>query len=113
MSTPQNTISLLDAETRTAEWRIQNPGKVKAFLIPIESLTGVLAQKPDKVRAYLGIKTNFDGSQEEQLIFVGADKKGSIYVDQLPPVQGDNGNHIFDLTTPCPSDCDPNSSLNS
>ena len=113
MNPPNDTISLQEAQDWTAEWRLQNPGKVKAFLIPIDDLTGVLKEKPDKVRAYLGIKTNLDGSTEEKLILVAADKNGNIYEDQLPPAQGDNGNYIFDLTTPCPSACDPTSSLNS
>ncbi|MEP2935261.1 MAG: hypothetical protein ABJM06_06060 [Gilvibacter sp.] len=113
MSTPNDTVSLQDAETWTAEWRKQNPGNVKAFLIPTDDLTGVLAENPDKVRAYIGIKLNGDGTQEAKLLIVAADRVGSIYEDQLPPQQGDNGNYIFDFTSPCPTDCDPNSSLNS
>lgn len=113
MSSPINTIPLSTAEQWTAEWRLQNPGKVKAFLIPVVDLQEVLNERPDMVRAYLGIQVNPDGSQEDKLVLVGADKDGSIYKDMLPPHQGSNGNYIYDFTVPCPVECDPTSSLNS
>ena len=114
MNTPKNIISLPEAEAWTAEWRKQNPGKVKAFLIPTEDLQEVLNERPDKVRAYLGIEINpNDGSQTDKLVLVGTRLDGSIYKDMLPPLQGSNGNYIYDFTLPCPIECDPTSPLNS
>ena len=67
MSTPNDTISLDDAIDWTTNWRTQNPNSVKAFLIPNDDLTGVLAENPDAVRAYLAI----DDNGEKKLVIVG------------------------------------------
>ena len=116
MSTPNDTVSLEDATTWCENWRNANPNKVKAFLIPTDDLSGVLAENPDKVRAYLAIKDKPDGSQETKLVFVGAERQANgDYKDMLPNPAGqrDNGQYIFDLTEPCPIYCDPTSQLNS
>ena len=117
MSTPpSDTVSLSDATTWCENWRNANPNLVKAFLIPTDDLTGVLAENPDKVRAYLAIKIKQDGSQEPKLIIVGTERQANgDYKDMLPAAPGsrDNGQYIFDFTTPCPLDCDPTSPLNS
>lgn len=110
MSTPNDTISLPDAEAWTANWRSTYPNMVKAFRIPTDDLTGVLAENPDAVRAYLAI----DDSGERKLVIVGCERQADgTYKDMLPNAKGDNGNYVFDFTSPCPTDCDPNSSLNS
>ena len=110
MSTPNDTISLSDAITWTTNWRSQNPNAVKAFLIPKDDLTGVLAENPDAVRAYLAI----DDNGQEKLVIVGCTHQiDGTYKDKLPnPRGGDNGNYIFDFTMPCPPVCDPSSQLN-
>lgn len=110
MSTPNDTISLDDANAWTAKWRTQNPNAVRAFLIPKDDLTGVLLENPDAVRAYLAI----DDNGQEKLVIVGCThEKDGTYKDKLPPKDGgDNGNYIFDFTMPCPPVCDPTSSLN-
>lgn len=110
MSTPNDTITLAQAIAWTTTWRTQNPNAVKAFLIPKDDLTGVLNESPDAVRAYLAV----DDQGEQKLVIVGTElQKDGTYKDMLPSVTGDNGNYIFDFTSPCPTDCDPTSSLNS
>lgn len=117
MSTPpSNTIDLDEAETWCENWRNAHPNMVKAFLIPTSDLTNVLAENPDKVRAYLAIKENLDGTTENKLVLVGAEKAANgDYLDMLPAGKGqpNNGNYIFDFTDPCPTYCDPTSPLNS
>ena len=110
MSTPNDTITLAQATAWTTKWRTQNPNAVKAFLIPNDDLTGVLAENPDAVRAYLAI----DDNGEEKLVIVGTTQQiDGTYKDKLPdPKGGDNGNYIFDFTLPCPPICDPTSQLN-
>lgn len=111
MSTPNDTITLAEGQSWTAAWRSQNPNAVKAFLIPTDDLTGVLSERPDAVRAYLAIETKKDGSQEEKLVIVGCKLVNGVYEDMLPNAAGDNGNHLYDFTQPCPPICDPKSSL--
>lgn len=116
MNTPNDTISLQKGEEWTARWRKKNPGICSAFLIPKDDITGVLAEAPDAVRAYLGVEMNPDGSQMEKLIIVGCrlNEKTGIYEDMLPdpdPTAVSNGNYLYDFTLPCPPICDPKSSL--
>ncbi|MBS7255736.1 hypothetical protein [Flavobacterium branchiicola] len=79
--------------------------KVKAFLIPRESLKKVLKLKTDAVFAYIGINDD----NEKTLLFVGAKlnpltgKYENVYG---PPENGDNaegGEEVaYDGARPCP-----------
>ncbi|MFH6962006.1 hypothetical protein ACHRVK_06500 [Flavobacterium plurextorum] len=83
--------------------------KVKAFLIPRESLEMVLKLNTVAVRAHIGI----NDQNERTLIFVGAryDKETDTYVDVYgPPVQPKNAEDsgpgededAYDGARPCP-----------
>jgi hypothetical protein len=91
-----NQISLKQAKDWTAIWRIANPNKAKAYLIPIEDLMGVLIEmevlkplsKKDNtysydeghnkaIRGYMAIEpVNLHGRPEEKLLIVGTEKIG-------------------------------------
>ena len=109
------TLSLKKAQNWGSKWRNMPPGqhkKTNAYLIPNESLSAVLAQGGDAVRAYIGI----NDAGEECLMFVGTklDKATGVYVDMLPTGQGlDNAEEgdIYDATRPCPPNGDPGSPM--
>lgn len=135
----ENIISKDTAITWTSAWRAKHPDGPKAFLIPAADFVEVLneigvlddaaaQQAQDKaneleaqVRGYLGI----DGDTDK-IIFVGTEKdEEGVYRDIIDGkidgkdgqnakvVGGDNpSSGIYDLTTPCPPYCDPNSPLN-
>ena len=91
-----NQISLDQAKDWTAIWRIANPNKAKAYLIPIEDLMGVLIEMEvliplskkgntysydeghnKAIRGYMAIEpVNLHGRPEEKLLIVGTDKRG-------------------------------------
>ncbi len=84
--------------------------KMKAFLIPRESLENVLALKTEAIRAYIGI----NDKDEKILFFVGADKdeKSGQYTDvygrktlnyNLAKGQGDEDEEeVYNGTRPSP-----------
>lgn len=124
------TISLTQAKEWTEKWRKQNPGQSKGFVLPIEDLLGCLVEmgilkldssgngtvtykEKQKVRTYLGI----DEKGEEKLIMVGTKNEDGTYADIINDdstskkyAPGDSG--IYDLSEPCPPNCDPKSPLN-
>ena len=95
--------------------KVEDTGKINAYLIPIESLEAVLKLKEtlniDSVRAYIGINE----SGEQNLILTGAkfDAVTGIYKDVF--VNGDNGlageSIMYDGTRPCPPCTDPESPM--
>lgn len=97
----QNTIPLKTAQKWCENWRTKQLDTVKAFLIPkediIELYNEITKDGGQDVRGYLGIKE--DG--EYKLMLVAVDEKGSDMVDL----------GIYDLTKPCPNNCDLNSPL--
>jgi hypothetical protein len=122
-------IKINDAITWTEAWQKNNKTLAKAFLIPVDDLLvcfqemglkittdahGVISASPtvNKIRGYLAL----DGTTEKML-FVGTEKAGDIYEDIVEGrllTSGRNpriGSGVYDFTTPCPSDCDPKSSL--
>lgn len=110
----ENFIIDLDTAIKWAKkWRevegdYNKHNEVHAFLIPKESLLGVLSQGVDSVRAYIGV----DDDNVEKLMFVGTryDQESDTYVDMLPggAIEGS----IYDFTRPCPPACDKKSILN-
>ena len=123
------TISLEQAKEWTGKWRKQNPKQSKGFLMPIEDLLGCLIEmgiikvdsdgngtvtykENEKVRTYLGVDTK----GEEKLMMVGTKNDDGTYVDIIrdetkeEKAPGDSG--IYDLSEPCPPNCDPNSPIN-
>lgn len=106
-------IDLETAQKWAKKWRqvegVYNKHKeIHAFLIPKESIEGVMAQGVDSVRAYLGV----DEKNEEKLMLVGTkyDKVTDTYIDMLPG--GEIEGRIYDFTRPCPPACDKKSKLN-
>lgn len=133
----ENTVSLEVAKGWTEEWRKQCPENCKAFLIPATDLIEVLnemgligdkaaakAQKrADKnkldVRAYMAIGAEDGGPVEERLLIVGTKEIDGVYRDIIDgEIDGeslgltdDPSSGIYDVTSPCPPVCDPNSPL--
>ena len=124
---------------RDQESEYNKYNECNAFLVPLQDLQDLVAemgdQGPDaKVRCYLGVESKpavpaGETHFEEKLILVGTkrcvDKAGNVtYVDLIDgynPQCGDatgmaeddiGGGGIWDFSTPCPPDCDPNSPLN-
>lgn len=86
---------------------------VNAFLIPKVDLQEVLKEGVDAVRAYIGI----DDEGLEKLLIVGTklDPVTGIYVDIITVRASDTEgleDDIYDFTSPCPPNGDPNSPLN-
>lgn len=121
----KNTITLQQAKDWTSRWRTEDKeGKhedLKGFLIPADDLIEVLkelkGEKGDRyVRAYLGV----NDEDTPKLVIVGTEKavdeKGNTYYKDLLPAEAETVNAddegIFDLTRPCPPNCDPTSVLN-
>ena len=87
---------------------------VNAFLIPKVDLLEVLKEGVDAVRAYIGV----DDNNVEKLMIVGTkyDPVTKIYVDMITVGVGNaiaEQDDIYDFTSPCPPNGDPNSPLNS
>ncbi|MBL4642193.1 MAG: hypothetical protein JKY44_01240 [Flavobacteriaceae bacterium] len=124
----KNTVSLKTAQKWIKEWRDLESSynkyhRIKAFNIPLIDLQEVLKEKGiANVRAYLGVAKfeNHDTNPpeflyEEKLLIVGVDKnnKDMISVIKAPDGLTDGeGDDIYDLTSPCPDLCDPESPLN-
>ncbi|MCD0472190.1 hypothetical protein [Flavobacterium sp. JAS] len=78
--------------------------KIKAFLIPRESLEKVLELKTEAVYAYLGI----NDQNEKTLLFVGAEKdlKTGKYVNVYGPpaseANAEDGDVVYDGVRPSP-----------
>ncbi|WP_412986861.1 hypothetical protein [Pontimicrobium sp. IMCC45349] len=130
-------IPLSDAKLWAETWQKENTNRAKAFLIPIGDLImcfkemGVVTEDssgnmivnniPDAaIRAYMATNPNFRDKKDgfgDKLILVGTEKDGSTYRDIIQDERNVAGNGdpigsgAFDLTTPCPSECDPNSPL--
>ncbi len=138
VTTSRNTITLEDAEKWTKLWQGENPDHCKAFLIPALDLAELLKEMkilvkhasgsyildetmlPNAgVRSYLAIDTTNgtgkDNGYGEKLAIVGTtyDDKTKVHSDIIKneknPTSLDSG--IYDVTHPCPSDCDSNSPL--
>ena len=120
MSDQNKKISLTTAKQWTQNWRNAPSTAARAFLIPVQDLNGALAEMGNPtdgdacIRAYLGIDTT---TNTEKLVIVGTSKdtRTGVYNDLLPSVaEGEDGGtySIWDFTSPCPPDCDPNSELN-
>lgn len=133
---PKNGITIEDAKYWTASWQLENPGKARAFLIPIPDLLEILTEltvlKSDGrgglttnpadhleegLRGYMAVGPDDKGAPEERLVLVGAVKVKGVYQDQVlespnPPVISISGSGAFDAIIPCPRACDPKSPLN-
>jgi hypothetical protein len=122
-----NAISLETAKKWIAEWRnlestYNKYHRLKAFNIPLIDLKEVTEEKGiTSVIAYIGVskyETHDTKPQEimyqEKLLIVGVDKNGKDMISAVknPDVLGDGDDDIYDLTTPCPDMCDPDSPLN-
>ncbi|WP_378175341.1 hypothetical protein [Aquimarina sp. SS2-1] len=133
----ENTVSLETAQDWTKAWRDQCPNNCKAFLVPAVDLIEVLnemgilgdkaAKKAQKkasknnldVRAYMAIGSEDGGPVEERLLIVGTQEVDGVYrdiingeIDGKSAGLGDGPNSgIYDVTSPCPPVCDPNSPL--
>ena len=98
----ENVIPLETAQNWAARWRENPVNVVKAFLIPHDDFTQLLAQgNVDDIRAYVGI----DDNGTHKLMLVGVDKDGSDLID------ADKQEYIYDFTQPCPNFCDVRSPL--
>ena len=98
----ENVIPLETAQNWAARWRENPANVVKAFLIPHDDFTQLLAQgNVDDIRAYVGI----DDNGTHKLMLVGVDKDGSDLID------AEKQEYIYDFTKPCPNFCDTKSPL--
>lgn len=131
-------VTLENAKKWVQLWQKDNPNHCKAFLIPAQDLTAVLKEmnvlvkqvdgsyKLDEnslpnngVRAYMGIDTTNgtgkDNGYGEKLVIVGTtyDSKTGNHTDiiynQNDPTNRNSG--IYDVTKPCPPNCDSSSPL--
>ncbi len=131
----KNPIPIANAKTWTKKWQVDNPNHAKAFLMHVDDLLACITEmglsisrnaqghyvcdnSEAQLRAYLGIDVNnLSQGFGEKLVFVGTVKDGATYKDIVEdgsyPTKGVTriGSGAFDLTTPCPNDCDTNSSL--
>ena len=104
----KDAISLDKAINDAANWRaiantkLKGNDYIKAFLIPVVDFSEILCEGAVGIRAYLGSAA--DGSKK--LLLVGVDAHGKDMIDY------DNGEYVFDFTTPCPAMCDVDSPLN-
>lgn len=97
MGTPTNTIPLATAQAWAKTWRDSQPDNVKAYLIPQDDITQLMAEaNVQDVRAYCGIDENGD----YKLMLVGVDANGSDLVNEAA------GEYVYDFTEPCPRTCD-------
>lgn len=130
-------IPLKEAKLWAETWQKHNDKRAKAFLIPIGDLIACLEEmdiiqkdsnghliinnisEDAAVRAYMANDLKKPDSKDgygDKLLIVGTKKEGSIYRDiiQDEAMTTNNsliGSGVYDLTTPCPSDCDPKSPL--
>lgn len=130
-------IPLKEAKLWAETWQKQNTNRAKAFLIPIGDLIACLEEmdivKKDgsghliintacedaAIRAYMANdlkKPDKADGYGDKLLIVGTKKEGTVYrdiiQDEAPIADGSLiGSGVYDLTTPCPSDCDPKSPL--
>jgi hypothetical protein len=127
----KNPVDIADAVAWTKKWQDDNKSHAKAFLIPIKDLLGCMTEMgltitKDPVtgkyvssdpnadlRAYMGIDVNdIANGFGEKLVIVGTVKNGTIHSDIVQggtyPKAGVtlNGSGAYDITKPCPSDCD-------
>nr|WP_315173962.1 hypothetical protein [uncultured Flavobacterium sp.] len=88
--------------------------KVEGYLIPLESLQGVMKHKIDAVRAYIGI--NEEGDQALMLVGTRLNQKTGIYEDVFPKTVNNEAAKeaeiVYDGTRLCPPFEDPNSPMN-
>lgn len=92
-----NVISLATAQEWARTWRANPEHIVKAFLIPQEDITEMMAEaNVQDARAYVGI----DEKGLHKLMLVGVDKNGKDLIDY------ENGLYIYDYTSTCPNVCD-------
>ncbi|WP_299901589.1 hypothetical protein [uncultured Aquimarina sp.] len=138
----ENTISLETAQDWTQRWRTQYPENSRAYLIPAVDLIEVLnemgiladdvAEQAQQyatdnaldVRSYMAIEMLDSGANLEKVILVGTQKgddgvyrdiiNGQVQVDakSATKVLDNSSSGLFDVTSPCPPFCDPNSPLN-
>ncbi|SFN42214.1 hypothetical protein SAMN04487989_101330 [Bizionia echini] len=133
------TFPLKQVQKWVQTWQENNKTRAKAYRIPVSDLIGcflemgVISLKSDGtmvvndipdacVRAYLG--TNPDPSKRtmaegfgNKLYIVGTEKIAGKYRDIVQdegiaePSAAITGSGIYDITTPCPNDCDDLSPL--
>ncbi|MCK8479260.1 hypothetical protein [Psychroserpens algicola] len=140
LTAKKNPIDINDAINYARNWRTAQPKNCKAFLIPAEDLIdtleemGVIAKETDGhysvknvknsgVRAYMGIDPSEPAGGGEKLLLVGTSidcngKHRDIVQGEKSPGCPSNfvmpnpiGSGVYDLTTPCPSECDTLSPL--
>tara|TARA_B100000767_G_C19499472_1_gene423662 strand:+ start:331 stop:699 length:369 start_codon:yes stop_codon:yes gene_type:complete len=122
MSAKNKKITLDEAILWTGKWRNTPDTSAKAFLVPVETIEGVLSEIKSqgagaKARVYLGL----DEERKEKLIFVGtklepAQGETKAYYKDLLPTKGrviePDAPGIWDFTEPCPPHVDETSALN-
>jgi hypothetical protein len=120
--TKNEVIPLWRAKEMVANWQLSPAflatGKFKAFRIPAEEINQFKEMYNDDgvgVRAYIGLEKRDDSIELRynlKLIFVATKKQ-----ETFPPYYSDiisviNGEEVaFDLSSPCPTDCDDSSPL--
>jgi hypothetical protein len=114
-------ITVTEAVRLTTNWRTylaesECDFQTKAFLIPIESITNLLATNPDAegVRAYLGLNDAQDAMSGKLVLVPVVDGEDVIF---LPGSNGDpdeeDDSNVYDRVITCPPNCPPDNELNS
>lgn len=92
-------ISLSEGSTMTAEYRHQNPDKLKGHFFGKDILNKILEQEGCMgIRIYYGI----DSEGVQQLVLAGADNEENDILEI-----------VGDISFPCPDACSSNNPLNS
>ncbi len=87
-----------------------SPDYIKAFNIPMGDIASLAEfTKCTSVRAYLGMSTPGDISTLK-LVMVPVDSSNKDILE-IPAPDGTTQSSIYDLTTPCPQNCDVQSPL--
>jgi len=111
LPTAQEWVKKYKENAVAAESRAQ---KIEGYLIPLESLHGVMKHKIDAVRAYIGI--NDEGEQTLMLVGTRLNEKTGIYEDVFPKNATNEAAReaeiVYDGVRTCPPYGDPNSPLN-
>lgn len=130
------TIPVYTAATWTKRWQQEHPYDAKAFLIPIDDLIDsmeemdIIIRNPNGsftirdiegagIRAYMAIDPDekVKEARGEKLLIVGTKRdeygihRDIIQFESNNAATAPEGSGVFNFTTPCPSECDPDSPL--
>ncbi|MBK0379125.1 hypothetical protein [Mucilaginibacter segetis] len=119
-SGPEGTIPVDYAIQLAENWRnylvtSQQEFNIKSFSIPIIDFKNILLYNPDAeaVRAYIGLESPNDPKTAKLMLVPVVDGKDILVIvpDTDGGVGGDGQSNVYDMTQPCPPECDTESDL--